>query len=369
MKEGGRYWDDPVMATDKNSGSSEDLDNLLREASSAPARTLFIMSAGFDPRCLTALSRYIEAVGTVPTVLAIDPQPPEEASLAGELTARRAANEAQIVGLARHKLLRWEYPRVFDDASAGRELARALTTPDLLGDIDAVFFDLSAFPTSLAFPMLNALLQRVGETGFPTELLVLVTENPRLDGAIGEGGLGPAQKLPGFGRRSERARSNAFRVWAPVLGRGAGPALEKIAHALDPDEVCPVLPFPARDPRLADNLLLEHRSSILERFEVQPTSFIYAAETNPFDLYRTLVKFDADYQKVLEPIGGVDVTVSTHGSKLLSIGALLAAFEQNLQVLAVRATRRSLASDFWDASARSEDQLACVWLKGEPYVP
>jgi hypothetical protein len=143
--------------------------------------------------------------------------------------------------------------------------------------------------------------------------------------------------------------------------------MKKIADLLDPQEVCPVLPFPARDPRLADQLLLEHRDLIIDRFEVQPTSFIYAAETNPFDLYRTLVKFDDDYQAILGPIGGADVTLSSHGSKLLSIGALLAAYERELQVLAVRATRRSLDPSYWEPNARHADQLACVWLKGEPY--
>jgi hypothetical protein len=79
------------------------------------------------------------------------------------------------------------------------------------------------------------------------------------------------------------------------------------------------------------------------------------------------VKFDIDYQAILGPIGGADVTLSSHGSKLLSIGALLAAYERELQVFAVRATRRALDPSHWRPAARHADQLACVWLKGEPY--
>ncbi len=357
-----------MMATDGAPNGEQAVNEVLRTVSRDNARTLFVMSAGFDPRSTSGLSRFVRATGSAPNVLLIDPQPRSEA-IVGELTARRVENEEAIASLAtRHDLRRWDYPEVFDEASAGRQLARDLTSPACMADIDAVVFDLSAFPTTLAFPMLNALLRRSGTAGFPSELLVLVTENPKLDGDITEGGLGAAHQLPGFGSRSKRARSNAIRVWAPVLGRGAGPAMKKIADLLDPHEVCPVLPFPARDPRLADQLLLEHRELIIDRFEVQPTSFIYAAETNPFDLYRTLVKFDRDYQAILEPIGGADVTLSSHGSKLLSIGALLAAYECNLQVLAVRATRRSLDRSHWEAQARQADQLACLWLKGEPYA-
>jgi len=361
------FWDTPMMATDGAPSGAEAVNEVLRTASRNNDRTLFVMSAGFDPRSTSGLSRFINATGSAPHVLAIDPQPSSEA-IAGDLTARRVENEQAIAGLAAHRShRRWDYPDVFDEASAGRQLARDLTAPGCLKDIDAVLFDLSAFPTTLAFPMLNALLRCTSTPGFPSELVVLVTENPQLDGDITEEGLGAAHQLPGFGQRSKRARSNAVRVWAPVLGRGAGPAMQAIADLLDPQEVCPVLPFPARDPRLADQLLLEHRDLIIDRFEVQPTSFIYAAETNPFDLYRTLVKFDVDYQSILGPIGGADVTLSSHGSKLLSIGALLAAYERRLQVLAVRATRRSLDPFHWQLEARRVDQLACVWLKGEPY--
>ena len=362
------YWDNPMMATDGAPNGAHTVDEVLQIASRNNDRTLFVMSAGFDPRCASGLARFIDATGSAPHVLAIDPQPASEA-VTGELTTRRIANERTISQFAHRSYRHWDYPNVFGEASAGRQLARELTAPACMDAIDAVVFDLSAFPTTLAFPMLNALLRQTGTTGFPSELLVLVTENPQLDGDIAEDGLGDAHKLAGFGHRGKRARSTSVRVWAPVLGRGAGAAMKKIADFLDPQEVCPVLPFPARDPRLADQLLLEHRDLIIDRFEVQPTSFIYAAETNPFDLYRTLVKFDIDYQAILEPIGGADVTLSSHGSKLLSIGALLAAYERGLQVLAVRATRRSLDPSYWQPAARQSDRLGCVWLKGEPYLP
>jgi hypothetical protein len=360
-------WNDPVMESDRDSGGASTVDDLLRAGSTAVNQTLFVLSAGFDPRCIYGLERFVEAAGDVPNVLAVEPEP-GDSRVDSPLVERRAANVQRLEELATRSLETISYPNVHDEASAGRVLAQTIASADRLKDFRSILFDLSAFPTSIAFTPLHALLSQCGTAGLPSELQVLVTENPALDTAIEEGGLGAAHALPGFGRHARRERApSPVRVWTPVLGVGAGPSMRKIAEILDPQEVCPIVPFPARDPRLVDQLLLEHRQLLMQEYSVQPTSLIYAAETNPFDLYRTLVRFDRDYQLTLGPVGGARVSVSTHGSKLLSIGALLAAFEQDLPMYSVRATTHKLAADHWEPESRADDRLACLWLRGEPY--
>jgi hypothetical protein len=114
--------------------------------------------------------------------------------------------------------------------------------------------------------------------------------------------------------------------------------------------------------------MLEHRQLLVEEYGVQPTSLIYAAETNPFDLYRTLVRFHIDYNSTFEKLGGAQVSLSSHGSKLLAIGALLAAFECDLPFYAVRPTTHQLSPKHLLPEQRSFDRFACLWLGGAPYL-
>jgi hypothetical protein len=193
----------------------------------------------------------------------------------------------------------------------------------------------------------------------------LVTANPGLDHSIVKSSLGPAHTLAGF-RGAQRA--GKVNVWAPVLGvRGAG-TLGAIADFIDPQEVCPILPFPAQDPRLPDTILGAHRELLIDQFEIGPNNLIYAAESNPFDLYRTLARFNSDYTTTLEPLGGALVHVSVHGSKLLSVGALLAAYEFDLPVVAMRANHYVLSEEGYEVAARAHDQITCLWLRGDPYT-
>lgn len=362
-------WIDPVMAEDSDAGDRSAVDSLLRAGQSGDgSSTLFVMSAGFDPRCTFGLRRFIEATGSRPSVLAVDPQP-RSTRADEDLIARRASNVVDISNLCGRPPEAVEYPSVHDDASAGRLLAHEIASSRRLQLFETVVFDLSAFPLSLALAPMLALLEQCGRSGRPRELQVLVTENPELDSAIRDVSLGSAHLVPGFGRNARRESiPGPVRVWAPVLGVGAGPAMKKVADLLDPQEVCPIAPFPARNPRLADRLFLEHRQLLVDEYDVQPTSIIHASETNPFDLYRKLVRFDLDYQSTLKLIGGARVALSAHGSKLLSIGALLAAFERKLPFYAVRATAHSLPENHWDPEQREQDRLVCLWLRGSPYL-
>lgn len=357
-------WRDPVMASDDIEGTDDDVDNLLKAGFADPDTSLFILSEGFDPRCLTALQRFINAVG-VPRVLAVDPQP-QVASASSLTKERRAQHSARLDELIGDRLERMPYPDVHDETSVGRNLAHKLTAPEILDGVKAVAFDVSAFPTSLSFPPLRALLDACQQDWGPEELQVLVTANPNLDHGISKGSLGLAHKLAGFrGRR----QGNPINVWAPVLGLRGSATLRTIADFIQPQEVCPVLPFPAADPRLPDRILMAHTELLLERFEIGPHNLIYAAESNPFDLYRTLARFHQDYTATLEPLGGALVHLSMHGSKLLSIGALLAAYEFDLPVVAMRANQYDVTEDHYSSASREADRVTCLWLRGEPYLP
>jgi hypothetical protein len=150
----------------------------------------------------------------------------------------------------------------------------------------------------------------------------------------------------------------AVTVWVPVLSEGTGDALAAVHESLRPDDVCPVVPFPARNPRRGDDLLLEHRELLFERIGIDGSALVHAREDDAFDLCHVLSRLADRHATALRGLARSDVVVSPAPSLLCGLGAALAARQAaNLRVAA------------WDrAGAAGDDgELACLWLAGEPY--
>jgi hypothetical protein len=171
-----------------------------------------------------------------------------------------------------------------------------------------------------------------------------------------------------FPKRSKLSEPEGTTIWAPVLGENSRPALRAIHEFLSPDDTCPVLPFPALHPRRADALLLEYQRELFDEFQVGEGNLIYADEHNPFDLYRTLSRLQADYAKALRPLEPTTLALSTHSSKLLSLGVLLAAYEHQLPIVAATATDYAISDGVDFAELGVQNKLSCLWLSGEPYA-
>lgn len=360
------------MAHDASSDGRSSVDQLLRVAALTSREALYIVGVGFDPRCSVGLARYIEATGRYPQVLAIDLRDPSTPSNES-LDRRRSANASLLAAIASPpNVTLLPYPQVHEQAGVGRTIAQNVDAAGLLEGKKSVTVDLSALPTVVSFPVVRLLLDRCKEVHGSPNLQVLVVENPALDALISEGGTSEAAPLPGLNSKY-LARSRPpgqVRVWTPVLGERTGPALDKVSQLLQPDEVCPVLPFPSIDPRRADSLVLEHRELLVDRYEVGPDGFIYADEANPFDLARSLVDFHDNYKKALEPLGVPPILcASSHSSKLLSVGVLLAANQRPVPVIGTRATTYALADEAYSAKVQSEGHVAVLWLRGDPYRP
>ena len=78
------------------------------------------------------------------------------------------------------------------------------------------------------------------------------------------------------------------RLWLPQLARGRVGTIEQLYNSLEPHDVCPVLPFPASNPRLGDELIEEYMEQLgRDMWSVDARNFVYASESDPLDLYRT----------------------------------------------------------------------------------
>lgn len=354
------YWSHPLLLNDVS----------FADAWSRPrdAPLLFVCGSGFDPRAVAVLRRLREV-----TDRRVDGWMIELPEQATDLDVRplAEANRAEVERLITEpgwQLRRQQLPDFNDSRSLGRLISHRFQESAVLDHYDEVLVEISAMPRSVFFPLIRGILERAHRlTGtpqhWPGDLHVAVCENPEVDGHVLEEGTTPMAPIGGFaGEPGEQPKTT---IWVPVLGERASARVRALYDELEPDETCPVLPWPARDPRRGDRLLLDYRQLLFEDIRLEPRNVIHAAERNPFDLYRTLGALHERYLASLRPLGSVGMVLSSHSSKLLSVGVLLTAYEHNLVVQHVSPGRYGLHDGAHDL--RDHDEIYDLWLTGEPY--
>lgn len=347
-----------------NAAGADAFRDLWSELATAP--TVVILGGGFDPRVPRALALLAE-VATAPlhvVRLDIDGGEDAEAEMLDLADANRAAIDT-IVKSAGASLVEQDFPDVQARRSAGITMSRAFHEAGHLDHAEQVVIDISGLPRSVYFPFIRGLLL-AADGDWAGNVHVVASDSSAIDSAIIEEGAENPRALGGFAGQ-DRDVDWAATVWVPVLGEGMGQQLGALLEAIGPDEVVPVLPFPARNPRRGDDLLLEHRELLLDRLFVEPRNYLYAAESNPFDLYRAITQLRDRYQESLRPLGAARFVLSTHSSKLLSVGVLLAAHEMGLEVMHVSPSRYGVRHDVDLPALADRCTPTDLWLAGDAY--
>lgn len=332
-------------------------------------RVLLIGGAGFDPRACIAAQQLHRSGAELEVHLIREHRPgPTDA-----LTA--AADE----NLARFEALTGEFQKtdveIFGDDGAivgGRRAATTVSALDLspYGD---VIVDISALSIGTSFPIVRLLVQQFSHTEEPRNLHVTVAHDPRIDARITRTAGDRPGWVHGFSGTTGVDRDhNPARLWMPQLASGAQPELRRIYDFVDPDDTCPILPFPARDPRLADDLALEYREELLGTWQVDVRNIVYADEDDPLDVYRTILRIDDLRKPVFHGSGGSATIVSPTSSKLTALGALMASIERDLPVAYLEAEGYELAPQLARLPASNKNSaepgLMHLWLEGEAYA-
>lgn len=354
------YWEHPLLVAESS------FDDVWSRASEDPV--LFIVGSGFDPRAAAVLDRLVAS--TERRVDALLVNLPEDATdpAVRPLAAANRARIGELIAQAGGELREQPLPEFRDTGALGRLISRGFQRSGLLDNYREVVVEISAMPRSVFFPLIRGVLERAHAAPghaqhWNGDLHVAVCENPEADESILEEGTTAMAPIGGFARpRREDPRTT---IWVPVLGEGALARAQRLHRELNPREVCPVLPWPARDPRRGDRIVLEHRQLLFDDIRLEPRNVIHAAERNPFDLYRTLGRLHDRYCQSLSPLGSVAMVLSSHSSKLLSVGVLLTAYEHGLEVQHVSPGTYGLHHD--GADLREHDEIFDLWLTGEPY--
>lgn len=354
------HWDHPLLIDDE---AFDELWSRSRDHS-----ILFVVGSGFDPRATVVLGRLVGASSRRIDGLMIEL--PDDAT---DLDVRPLAesNQAEIRKLIEStggELRTLGLPDYNDPRSLGRLISRNFQGSGILDGYAEVIVEISAMPRSVFFPLIRGVLECAHKDAgdaqhWNGDLHVAVCENPAADESVLEEGTTAMAPIGGFG--GVGGDEPATTIWVPVLGERAAARVKVLYDELEPDETCPVLPLPARNPRRGDELMLEHRRLLFDEIRLEPRNVIHAAERNPFDLYRTVGGLYERYAQSLRPLGPVAMVLSSHSSKLLSVGVLLTAYENELVVQHVSPGRYGLRDGA--EALRDQDEIFDLWLTGEPY--
>lgn len=332
---------------------------------STARRCLLVAAAGFDPRSRRIAEMLSAAMGERLSALFIRE---ERGKPDAGLLAAADANEALLRALIPHcEVVR---VAVFGDDDApvgGSRVARALAAYRIQPAVTDVVFDMTALSIGIGFPAAKLLLEQCeldGERAFH----LMIASNPELDDQIASEPGGRPMAVRGYAGEDTSASSlNGARIWIPHLAKGRASALDEIGRSVgECYKICPVLPFPARDPRRADELLLEYRTALVDEWEVDPRDIVYVSERNPLDCYRTLSTLAARYRQAVDDVFAPSIVVSPIGSKVMAAGALMAALEHDLTVQYIETVRY----DFSPASPSEEavpESLVHLLLSGPAY--
>lgn len=348
---------------------------------SSKRQVLYILGKGFDPRMCEGLE----------TLMAVGPDAIQSCILLDYAVAPGSA-PAKYQGLIDENITRlnalvvgtpiqetaiqmWSDNGPARRRTGSQNAARIFRDSTEFEEYTDIVVDVSALPREIYFPLIGQLLQllddmeRSGTTQQTPNLHVVVAENSNLDRAIKDVGLDEsASYLHGFRGAAEMEAANDIpRVWIPVLGEARLERLELVYAHVNPTEICPAFPSPSLDPRRNDDLLVEYHELLFDRWRIEPGNIIYAAERNPFDLYRQLRATVDHYEQALQPLGGCISVVSALSNKLLSVGALLAAYELKSLGRGIAVAHVEAQDYEIDEMGTGTSELFTLWLSGDPY--
>ena len=343
--------------------NGDDFDRFLACYFAQPDRLAFLVTgAGFDPRSCTVADRLANATVTVRALLIRENRPnPSQGQ-----SDRADENTSAILNRLPDSQVEWI--DIFGQDGAvvgGRNMINVLRQQNLNGVTDIVV-DISALSAGTLFPMVRYFVQLIGRHRRQINLHVVVVHDPLLDNKIRSiYGDVPAY-VHGFrGHSTLSEASDSARLWLPQLASGMRAALARLYDFVEPHDTCPILPFPASDPRVGDRLAEEYLAEFENTWSVDTRNIVYADEGDPLDLYRTLLRLDDLRKPVFAETGGSMLVLSPHGSRVMALGGLMAALERDLPVAYLESIGFVMAEDVLKATV--QPSILHLWLEGEVY--
>lgn len=374
-------WDPSVFINGKTR-TSEFWEEHFKNSS---RKLLYVMGKGFDVRMNIALKNLLEKCPNINIECWLIEF--EEGSGSTSLKYKTFVDEnyAELELLLKGKIVHKKKISLWSAKTKGkrkrvgdRQASQLLSDFNQIDTFTDIIVDISALPRGVYFSLVGKFLTFIDN--FAKEktpnFFVVVSENAEIDVKIQETGIDEdVGYLHGFGGTLElTSESEKPVIWFPILGEDKQGHLDKAYSHIRPDEICPVLPFPSKNPRRSDELLKTYYSFLFDTLNIEPQNLMYVPEQNPFEAYVKLIKAIKNYYSSLKLLNGCKAVISTFSSKLLSIGTLLTAYElknsiDKIGVGVLNVDSQGYQIDSFEElkTLKDESELYIIWLTGEPY--
>ncbi len=336
---------------------NNEFNNLWDEINKNDDKCMYITGFGFDPRSLKSLEKIVlnkEIFDLVIIKNTKETESPEE------------LNSYHII-------------KSFISDRNYKDIIHFLNEAILSNRYKHVVIDISAMPRHLYLTLINFIINIIRNYNISNKIkinfYVTVVENPEIDrkikSIIAENS--DAEILSGYqtGYTAEDISSSS-KIWFPVLGENESERLKKIYEYIRPDEICPIIPSPSHDPRRSDSLIKEYRELLFDTWRIETSNFIYATEDNPFDIYKKILDSSKYFSEVFGLMLGCRIIISTFSSKLISIGALLAANDlqkngYNVSIFHVKSTNYKNSNATSKKFSFESSEFTTIQVEGEIY--
>lgn len=337
----------------------------------ANVRVLILLGKGFDPRMNNILKLFLENNPTQKLdCIAFDfpnEKDSDENKKLYQINAEKLDNLRSQYGFG-YEELKIDGTLPWDKRIA--QMSRKIIAKDL-SDYNDVIMDVSSLPRAFYFNIGKALYNKLCNEK-TINLFFAVSENVTIDEQIKKTPvIDNIEPLVGFRSLSSRESNlDRINILISLMGDQNIEILQSIYNHFQPSDMFPVLPFPSKDPRHSDYLMMKYHEFFTEKQFTEPQNITYADEQNPFELYRIVSNMILGHQATFKPISDhVCFGIALLTSKLLSLGALLVGLEYNNCVTIYNVS--SATYEIEDAAMFEQINMDSVpfllWITGEAY--
>lgn len=344
--------------------SNHDADNFI-EKYFPQKKILFIGSIGFDPRTLITYGKLKTITSDIVPVFL------QELRKGGskKLRDRAAMTESSLKNTLGFEPTIIPFPIFASDGApiGGVELIKAVQQIKNVGEYTDIIIDICAMSRGVFFPLVKYFRGYIKENALETSLHIMVIDEPAVDYKYKPQYHDRGSMMKGFTSNARQiGRGTSVKLWLPQLMSSRTEVYEVLHRFLTPDDVCPVLPFPGIRPKMVDELVVEYQDHI-NSWETGLQNIVLAAESDPLDLYESVFRAHEARRKIF---ASRQLTIlSPLGTKVSTIGGLLAAMDLNLPVAYVETIgyyEEELSEDFPPEEVDKKN-LVHVWVDGPIY--